>query len=147
MIATALPFALLDPRQAYELWRLRQDVFVVEQQCAYADLDGRDSHEDTRHVLLIEGDDEDGPVVGCARVLDDGAEWRIGRVALARHLRGRGLADVLVQTALDVTPDRDVVLAAQSPLTGWYAGFGFGIDGPEFVEDGIAHLPMRRPAG
>lgn len=146
MIATALPFALLDPRQAYDLWRLRQDVFVVEQQCVYADLDGRDRHEDTRHVLLIDGDDDDGPVIGCARVVDDGTQWRIGRVALAPGARGRGLADVLMQTALDVTPDRDVVLAAQSPLADWYAGFGFVIDGEEFLEDGIPHLPMRRTA-
>lgn len=144
MIATALPFALLDPRQAYELWRLRQEVFVVEQQCPYPDLDGRDVEATTRHVLLIDGDTEDGPVLGCARVLDDRTQWRVGRVALARHARGRGLADVLMSTALEVTPDRDVVLDAQSPLAGFYAGFGFVVDGAEFLEDGIAHLPMRR---
>ncbi|MCY7396328.1 MAG: GNAT family N-acetyltransferase [Nocardioides sp.] len=144
MIATALPFALLDARQAYELWRLRQQVFVVEQECVYPDLDGRDLDEDTRHVLLIDGDQDNGPVIGCARVVDDRSEWRIGRVALARHARGRGLCEVLMQTALDVTPDRDVVLDAQAPLADYYAGFGFVVDGAEFVEDGIAHVPMRR---
>lgn len=147
MIATAVPFALLDPRQAYALWRLRQEVFVVEQECLYADLDGRDVDEDTRHVLLIDGDDGDGPVIGCARVVAEGTEWRIGRVALARHARGRGLSQVLMQTALDVTPDRDVVLDAQTPLADWYTGFGFVLDGPEFLEDGISHVPMRRAAG
>lgn len=146
MIATALPFALLEPRRAHELWRLRQQVFVVEQQCPYPDLDDRDVEASTRHVLLIDGGEE-GPVIGCARVLDDRTEWRIGRVALARPARGRGLADVVMSTALDIAPGRDVVLDAQSPLAGFYAGFGFVIDGAEFLEDGIAHLPMRRRWG
>ena len=59
--------------------------------------------------------------------------------------RGRGLADPLMETALQVCVDRDVVLDAQSPLAGWYATLGFEVDGPEFVEDGIPHVPMRRP--
>jgi ElaA protein len=132
-------FADLDARTAYELWRLRQDVFVVEQACAYPDLDGRDTEPGTWHVLLHDGAD----LIGCARVLDDGDVWRVGRVLLARRARGRGLADDLVRACLDATPGRDVVLDAQSPLRGWYAGFGFEVSGPEFLEDGIAHLPMR----
>ncbi len=112
---------------------------MVEQECAYPDLDGRDVEPGTVHVVLR----EDDVLVGTARVLDDGDRWRIGRVALAETARGRGLADVLMRTALQVTEGRDVVLDAQAPLAGWYAGFGFEVDGPEFVEDGIAHLPMR----
>ena len=139
----AMPFATLDPTTAYAVWKLRQDVFVVEQDCPYGDLDGRDDEPGTRHVLLREND----RVVGYARVLDDGPEWRIGRVALAPSARGRGLADVVMETALQVCPDRDVVLDAQAPLAGWYASMGFALDGPEFLDDGIPHLPMRRPAG
>lgn len=139
--AEALPFAALDPATAYACWKLRQDVFVVEQACPYPDLDGRDGEAGTRHVVLR----EDGVVVGCARVLDDGAVWRIGRVALAPAARGRGLADVLLETALQVCPERDVVLAAQSPLARWYESHGFVVDGGEFLEDGIPHVPMRRP--
>lgn len=133
------PFATLDPATAYALLRLRQDVFVVEQQCPYPDLDGRDLEPGTRHVLMR----EDDVVVGCARVLDDGAVWRIGRVALRADQRGRGAADVLMQAALSACPDRDVVLDAQSPLAGWYSAFGFVVDGDEFLEDDIPHLPMR----
>jgi len=136
---TAGPFTALDPATAYAVWRLRQDVFVVEQQCPYPDLDGRDAEPGTRHVLLR----DDDAVLGYARVLDDGDRWRIGRVALATSVRGKGLADPLMQTALQVAKDRDVVLDAQSPLASWYATFGFEVDGPEFVEDGIPHLPMR----
>jgi ElaA protein len=135
----AVPFSALDALTAYSLWKLRQDVFVVEQDCPYADLDGRDLDPDTRHVVM----DDDDVVVGCARVLDDGDTWRIGRVALHPTVRGRGLADLLMDTALQVCKDRDVVLDAQSPLAPWYAGFGFEVCGLEFLEDGIAHLPMR----
>jgi len=137
----ALPFAALDATTSYAVWRLRQDVFVVEQECPYPDLDGRDAEPGTRHVVLH----EDDAVVGYARVLDDGAQWRIGRVALARSARGRGLADVVMETALQVCPDRDVVLDAQTPLVGWYERLGFAVAGAEFLEDGIPHVPMRRP--
>ena len=140
MNVTAVPFAALDARTAYDVWRLRQDVFVVEQACPYPDLDGRDVEPGTRHVLLREGEE----LLGYARVLDDGAVWRIGRVALLPAARGRGLADHLLTTALQVCPDRDVVLDAQSPLADWYAGHGFVVAGPEFLEDGIPHLPMRK---
>jgi ElaA protein len=139
---SAVPFAALDPLTAYSLWKLRQDVFVVEQECPYPDLDGHDLAPETRHVVL-EGDD--GVVLGCARVLDDGDTWRIGRVALHRTVRGEGWADRIMEAALQVCPDRDVVLDAQSALAGWYGSLGFEVTGAEFLEDGIAHLPMRRP--
>ena len=139
MRIVGVPFAQLDAATAYAVWRLRQDVFVVEQECPYPDLDGRDDEPGTRHVVL----DEDGRVLGYARVLDDGGVWRIGRVVLAREARGRGLADALMGTALQLSKGRDVVLDAQSQLAGWYATFGFEVDGPEFLEDGIPHLPMR----
>ncbi len=138
---TALPFAALDALTAYAVWKLRQDVFVVEQECHYPDLDGRDTEDGTRHVVLR----EDDLVIGYARVLDDATVWRIGRVVLAPAARGRGLADVLMETALQVCPDRDVVLDAQTPLVDWYVGLGFTADGEEFLDDAIPHLPMRRP--
>jgi ElaA protein len=136
-----LAFDDLDARTAYDVWRLRQDVFVVEQACPYPDLDGRDLEPGTRHVLLTGGD---GALQGYLRLLDDGGVARIGRVVLAPAARGRGLADQLVRAALAESAGREVVLDAQSPLAGWYAGFGFEVSGPEFLEDGIAHLPMRR---
>ncbi|GAB3761923.1 ElaA protein [Nocardioides ginsengisegetis] len=140
MNITAVPFAALDARTAYDVWRLRQAVFVVEQACPYPDLDGRDVEPGTRHVLLRDSGDA---LLGYARVLDDASTWRIGRVVLTPEARGRGLADLVMGTALQVCPDRDVVLDAQVPLAGWYAGFGFVADGAEFLEDGIPHVPMR----
>ena len=139
----AVPFEALGTAAAYAVWRLRQQVFVVEQACPYPDLDGRDDEPGTRHVLMREGD----RLVGYARVLDDAVDgqevWRIGRVVLAEEARGRGLADPLMHTALQVCPGRDVVLDAQSPLARWYETLGFEVTGEEFLDDGIPHLPMR----
>ena len=143
MNLTTVPFDALDARTAYDVWRLRQSVFVVEQECPYPDLDGRDPEPGTRHVLMR---DDDQVLIGYARVLDDRTAWRIGRVVLTPGARGQGLADALMVAALAVCPDRDVVLDAQSPLRGWYAGLGFVVDGDEFLEDDIPHTPMRLTA-
>jgi ElaA protein len=131
----------LPARTAYDVWRLRQQVFVVEQDCPYPDLDGRDLEPTTRHVVLL----EDGEVVGTLRVLDDGGWARVGRVVVAPAARGRGLAALMVDAAVDLCGDREVRLDAQSGLTGFYAAYGFEVTGPEFDEDGIMHVPMGRP--
>nr|WP_216645309.1 GNAT family N-acetyltransferase [Isoptericola halotolerans] len=122
---------------------MRQDVFVVEQRCAYPDLDDRDLEPGTRHVVLV----DDDRVVGTARVLDDGDVQRIGRVVCHPDVRGSGASGELMRAAVDAAtqaaPSSDVVLGAQSPLVGWYATFGFAPDGPEYLEDDIPHTPMR----
>ncbi|MFT4265066.1 MAG: GNAT family N-acetyltransferase [Nocardioides sp.] len=135
----------MPPETAYAVWRLRQAVFILEQACLYPDLDGRDTEAGTRHVVLTEDapDADSQEVLGYLRVLDDGPEWRIGRVVLAPAARGRGLSDRLMEHALTLTAGRDVVLDAQTPLAGWYAKHGFVADGPEFLEDDIPHTPMR----
>jgi len=134
-------FDALDPRTAYALWRLRAEVFVVEQQCLYPDLDGRDLEPGTRHMWASV---PSGEPVGYLRVLDDGAEARIGRVLVAPPERGRGLAGRLVRTAVELIGPRASVLDAQSHLAGWYARFGYTRAGGDFLEDGIPHTPMRR---
>ena len=135
-------FEDLDGRTAYALWQLRETVFVVEQQCAYAELDGRDLEDGTRHVWVA---DADRPVA-YLRVLEDPDGPRIGRVLVAVSHRGRGLAEVLMRRALDLVGDRPSRLDAQSYLAEWYTRFGYAVTGPEFLDDGIPHLPMRRPA-
>ena len=141
MTVRVLAFADLDARTAYDVWRLRQQVFVIEQDCPYPDLDGRDVEKATRHVVLL----EDGSVIGTLRVLDDGDWARIGRVVVAPSARGRGLAALLMDEAMTLCGGREVRLDAQTGLAGFYAGYGFVPTGPEFDEDGIMHLPMRRP--
>jgi ElaA protein len=142
MTVRVLAFDDLDARTAYDVWRLRQQVFVVEQQSPYPDLDGRDLEPTTRHLLI----GRDGQLVAYARVLEDGGWARIGRVLVAKEARGQGLADELVRTALDVIGDREARLDAQTGLRDWYASYGFEVTGPAFDDDGVLHIPMTRPA-
>ena len=131
----------LDPTTLYLILKLRADVFVVEQDCVYADLDGRDLEPDARQLWI----ERDGAVLATVRLLTDpNGDARIGRVVTAAAARGERLAATLMHRAIELAGDRPVVLAAQSYLEGWYAGFGFLRDGAEFIEDGIPHVPMRR---
>lgn len=136
----------LPVRTAYDVWRLRQQVFVVEQDCPYPDLDGRDLEDATRHVVLLDDEGREERVVGTLRVLDDGGWARVGRVVVAPAARGRGLAAVLMEEAMALCGDREVRLDAQTALTSFYEGYGFVVTGPEFDEDGIMHVPMSRAA-
>jgi ElaA protein len=134
-------FDELSPRTLYDLLRLRVDVFVVEQNCPYPELDGRDTEPGTRHVWLAEGD----PPLAYLRVLDEpGGPARIGRVCVATTARGSGLAGRLMRATLDLLGPRPTVLDAQTYLAGFYGGLGYVPTGPEFVEDGIPHVPMIR---
>lgn len=135
--------AEIDPVVLYEILRLRVDVFVVEQECPYPELDGRDL-EPTARLLWFA--DDDARVLATLRVLHDGDDRRIGRVATASSARGRGLAADLMRSAVDECDGRLVRLDAQAHLSGWYARFGFVVDGDEFLEDGIPHLPMTLAA-
>jgi ElaA protein len=125
----------------YALLRLRVDVFVVEQECPYPELDGRDIEPDTVHLWLAE---DTRPAAYLRIVTDPDGTLRIGRVCTAATARGRGLAARLVARALVTVGERPCVLDAQSYLVDFYRGFGFQPNGPEFVEDGIPHVPMRR---
>jgi ElaA protein len=124
----------------YAILQLRSDVFVVEQECAYADPDGRDTEPGTRHVWI----ERDGEIRAYLRVLHDGEVQRIGRVVTAKSARGEGLAGRLVEEALTIIGNRPSVLDAQSYLVGFYARYGYQPTGPEFLEDGIPHVPMSR---
>jgi ElaA protein len=136
-------FRDLDVHTLYALLKLRVDVFVVEQECAYAELDGRDTHPATRHLWF---DDASHQPLAYLRLLEeqDGSA-RIGRVAVASSARGTGLAGQLIEAALELAGDRRCVLDAQSHLVGLYRRYGFSPVGPEYVEDGIPHVPMARP--
>jgi ElaA protein len=136
-------FAELSPFEVYGLCRLRVDVFVVEQQCPYPELDGRDTEPATEHLWF----EADGRVLATIRVLDDGGTRAIGRVATAVDARGQGLAARLMQEGIAVCGAAPITLGAQAYLEHWYERFGFRRSGPGYVEDGIPHVPMRREGG
>lgn len=133
----------LDITTLYALLRLRSDVFVVEQNCPYQDIDGRDLESGTRHLWLAGADQTP---VAYLRILEEpGDIARIGRVVVAPTARRQGHAGTLMTAALEVIGPRESVLDAQLYATALYAEAGFVQDGPEYVEDGIPHIPMRRP--
>jgi ElaA protein len=136
--------ASVPPTVLYRILRLRCEVFVVEQACAYLDLDGRDLEPATVHVWA-DPDPAAETVAAALRVLaEPGDGRRIGRVATAPGWRRKGLAAALMDHALGLCGDAPVVLDAQAHLAGWYERLGFERSGAEFVEDGIPHVPMRR---
>lgn len=139
-------FEALTVAELYGIMKLRQDVFIVEQKCAYADADGLDAQ--AQHLFAIEAD----AVVACARLFAPGTkrdEAVIGRVVTAPSVRKSGLGRELMRRAIDAI-DRDhgrvaIWLGAQKYLQRFYESFGFVRDGEDYLEDDIPHLPMRRP--
>jgi ElaA protein len=129
----------LSARELHAILRLRGDVFVVEQDCAYADVDGRDDEPGTVHHWI----EREGHVAAYARALaDPDGSIRIGRVVTAPSDRGSGLAAVIVRHITASTPGH-LVLDAQTHLVGWYERLGYEPCGAEYVEDGIPHVPMQ----
>jgi ElaA protein len=133
-------FEQLSAPALYELLRFRQQIFVVEQRSPYADLDGLD--HGARHLLLR---DSGGAIAGYLRLVPSPV-LRIGRVAVASHLRGRGLGHTLMKQALffcrEHYPEQQVMLAAQLPLVPFYQGFGFAAISEPFNDFGIMHVEM-----
>jgi ElaA protein len=132
----------LSASDLYAALELRAAVFVVEQACAYLDPDGRDLEATTEHLWI---DGPAGDMAAYLRVLlePDGTH-RIGRVVTAIGRRDERLASRLLEAALEGV-EGAVVLSAQSNHTSLYERHGFRPDGPEFLDDGIPHTPMRRP--
>ena len=134
-------FAQLDTTTLYALLRLRTEVFVVEQQCPYPELDGRDTEPGARHLWLA---DDAGPTAYLRMLVETDGRRRVGRVCTRADVRGSGLAATLMVAALMLAAESIVVLDAQSHLVHWYQRFGFVQSGEQFLEDGIPHVPMSR---
>jgi ElaA protein len=133
-------FAELTAFELYGLCRLRVDVFVVEQECPYPELDGRDTEPGTVHLWYA---DDEGTTLATIRVLENGDDRAIGRVATAVGARGRGLSAELIRRGIELCGGRTIDIGAQAYLESWYERFGFVRSGPDYLEDGIPHLPMR----
>ncbi|MCW5899054.1 MAG: GNAT family N-acetyltransferase [Flavobacteriales bacterium] len=131
----------------HEVLRLRTDVFVVEQRCAYAEVDGRDP--EALHLL---GRDDIGGLVAYARILppDGNGHPHIGRVVVRADARGHGLARELMLRSIEAVRERfgqvPIAVSAQTYLEAFYAGLGFERQGQDYDWDGIAHVDMLLPA-
>ena len=130
-------FQQLTLERLYELLHLRVQVFVVEQECAYPEIDNIDF--EANHLWI---DDAQG-LASYLRVVQEEEGHRIGRVVTRADARSKGLSRELIQYVL-TTSQGPWVLSAQSYLHDWYDSFGFTQTGAEFLEDGIPHIPMRR---
>jgi ElaA protein len=134
----------LDPTTLYALLRLRVDVFVVEQKCAYAELDGRDLEPRARHYWLG-GHGQPEPVLGCVRLLKEpDGSYRIGRLCLAEDVRGHGLGRRLMDAVLAEVGDGKCVADSQLYLVDFYERYGFVRTGESFDTEGVEHVSMRR---
>lgn len=135
----------LSAAELYRLLKLRVDVFVVEQNCPYPELDGRDF--DALHMRLL----GDGELLAAARIFapsPDEPEARIGRVVVSQQHRGERLGDAVMREAVALCeesfPGVAIAVSAQSHLAGFYASHGFEIVSGEYLEDGIPHVDMKR---
>ena len=130
----------------YAMLKMRVDVFVVEQECAYPELDGNDL--DCVHLRLFEGTD----LLACARLWRPTPDVlpRIGRVAVSPNHRGKRLGDALMREAVieceKLYPGEAIEIGAQAHLQKFYRSFGFERTSDEYLEDGIPHVDMVRPA-
>lgn len=139
------PFAGLSTLELYNILQVRQQVFIVEQSCIYADVDGADL--DSWHLM---GMTPEGTLVAYLRVLaptQRRSEPAIGRVLVASSARGQGLGRQLLAEGMKRTqqqfPKGDIVLSAQAHLEGLYEEFGFQAVSEPYLEDGILHIDMR----
>lgn len=140
-------FDHLDTRTLYDLLALRTAVFVVEQNCPYQELDGKDQH--AWHLI----GHQTGRLVATARILPPGASYdspSIGRVVTDPSTRGQGLGVKLMEEAvsrcLGLFPGSAIEIGAQAHLVDFYGRFGFKPNSDTYLEDGIPHLDMIRPA-
>ena len=130
----------------YEMLKLRVDVFVVEQECPYPELDGNDA--ECLHLRLL----ADGELIAYARLWRPTADHhpRIGRVAVSPGHRGQRLGEALMREAIaecaKLYPGEPIAISAQSHLQGFYGALGFAATSAEYIEDGIPHVDMERPA-
>lgn len=131
-------FDELTTRELYALLALRTEVFVVEQGCAYQEVDGKDL--DAIHYWV----EKEGEVVAALRVLIHATPVAIGRVVTSPRYRGNGHSRQLMQAAVEDYGNEDLYLQAQTYVESFYARFGFERTSDEYGEDGIPHVDMVR---
>lgn len=143
----SLEFNALTTHQLFDLLKLRVDVFVVEQNCPYPELDEKDRHSDMRHLMGFEQD----KLVAYARLLPPGVSYSsasIGRVATHQDFRGNGKGKLLIETAIKYCesywPNSEIEIGAQTYLLSFYESFGFVATSDMYLEDGIPHVDMKR---
>ena len=136
------PWNELSRKEINDIFSLRSEVFIVEQDCAYQDVDGKDEKAD--HILLSINDE----LVGYARVFNENIYFKeasFGRAVVKKIHRGEGYGHLIVDKALEHLRENEqspIKISAQSYLKDFYSSHGFVARGDEYLEDGIPHFAM-----
>ena len=138
-------FSELTTEELYQLLQLRSEVFVVEQDCVYQDIDDKD--QIALHVLGYKGD----KLVAYTRVFKSGDyfdEASIGRVVVRKNERNHSYGYDIMKASIGVITNKfktsDIRISAQTYLTNFYNNLGFKKVGEEYLEDGIPHINMLK---
>lgn len=136
-------FDELTNEELYAVLKLRFEVFVIEQNCLDIDPDGKDKI--SMHLML----EDDGKIIGCARILPPKVSYdepSIGRIALDKSYRGKGLGREIVQKCIDfihnIMKIREIRISGQAYLLDFYKSFGFVVAKGPYLEDKIPHYQM-----
>lgn len=131
--------------ELYDLLRLRSEVFVVEQDCVYQDLDNKD--QKAIHLFFSKGEN----VVAYTRLFKPGDyfnEASIGRVVVQENYRKDGFGHELMKESIlaikDLFNTSSITISAQLYLKNFYEVHGFIQDGDDYLEDGIPHIKMKK---
>lgn len=140
-------FEDLSLEELYEMMALRQEVFVVEQNCPYLDADGKDQL--SFHVMGYDGNEK---LIAYTRLVPHGISYKkypsIGRVVTAQVVRGKGAGKKLMEISMAhcerIWPGESIKISAQTYLKKFYESLGFEQVGEGYLEDDIPHIPMLR---
>ena len=137
------PLSELSGTEVYEIFLLRQQVFMIEQNCLYQDIDPKDAN--ALHLRYL---DDANHLQGYLRIISatDDSGPSIGRVAVRRKARSQGIARQIMEQAIELcqqqSPGQKIRIAAQTYLIDFYSSLGFVSIGPEYLEDDIPHQDM-----
>ena len=145
---SCLRFDELSTENLYQILQLRAEIFIVEQDCVYQDVD--DFDRGGLHVIGRLSVDDEAQLVCYTRLLPPGAKYEgasIGRVVTRKLARGRGIGKALMANSLiyckDHWPDKAVTISAQLYLQEFYTDLGFETKSEPYEEDGIPHIRMQ----
>lgn len=130
----------LSSTQIEDIFRLRQQVFIIEQDCFYEDIDGADHN--ANHLLIY----EDGKLAAYLRLYKPRAKFEkeasLGRIVVAPAYRGTGLGHKLIKKGIELCEGAPIRIEAQAALSNYYQQLGFKVEGKVYSVDGIDHLQM-----
>jgi len=139
-----IDFVDFTPQCLYDVLKIRTDVFVVEQNCPYPELDNKD--QVSKHFC---GYDNEGHLVAYTRILPPGISYKeasIGRVLVSKSARYKKYGKTLMQLSINISqhlyPNSSIKIGAQCYLENFYTGLGFSKSSEPYLEDGIPHIEM-----